>query len=228
MKDSWGRLCHAADSKASFPVIDNSQLIAQIESTPEILYFLTGGAFFDGQAVMGIYDARVPYEGKPTLAVTNMPIIEVGQGAFLRQRRVFFEGDFFTCEDIIKYAANKLGGAHFDFARPGVYQKLDAAAAYMKYGGPALSEEELQSAVYLRLEPNGEEIISCIYAEIIAEANSLLNVKIGGQSVMDIRKKQTWLTRLQWFFGIDKSRLVVRAYGEDERTEHDTRAVPDL
>jgi hypothetical protein len=53
---------------------------------------------------------------------------------FLKQKRMYFDGHFYTCEDIIKYVANKLGGAHLDFlyglARPFCSPSLAHSSAF--------------------------------------------------------------------------------------------------
>jgi hypothetical protein len=95
---------------------------------------------------------------------------------FKSQPRMHFKGTNFSCEEIIKYTANKLGGVHIDFRR-----------------------KEL-SELYLVLEPRGSEILSGAHREVIAAAASLIQVHLNGQPVMDVRIKKSFWSRFRRLF----------------------------
>jgi hypothetical protein len=105
-----GRLCNPARVKATVPVLDNSAPLAALLHEPSINYFLTGGVKFNGDPIRGIYNSALPSEGRPLIPVDVMPDKELKVSAFLAQKRLFFEGSQYSCEDIIKFTANKLGG----------------------------------------------------------------------------------------------------------------------
>jgi len=116
---------------------------------------------------------------------------------FKRQPRIHFQGFSFSCEEIIKYTANKLGGVHIDFRRDGDERlaKLDQAAAYMKFGGPLSDDEPQPSELYFVLEPKGSQVLSGVHIEIIAAAASLIQVQFDGQPVVQVtRTKTIWST----------------------------------
>ena len=116
-----------------------------------------------------------------------MPHTQLRLKDFLSQKRVFFEGTFFSCEDIIKYTANKLGGAHLDSKRDEHFAKLDKAAAFMKFGAPIpIDTPNPPSELYMVLEEEGAEILSAVHIEIIAAATSFIQVELSGKPVMTV------------------------------------------
>lgn len=189
-----GQLCHAAKVIPTLLALDNTEALAALPSQESINYFLTGGIRFNGTPVAGIYNSSLPSTGAPLIPVDQMKEKEFKLGEFLRQRRLYFEGSYFTCEDIIKYTANKLGGAHYDLNRPGQLAKLDEAASYMKFGGPKPFDHPPPDHIYLCLEPEGSEVLTALHIEIIAAATSLIQVRLSGTPIMNLQKKESWHT----------------------------------
>lgn len=189
-----GQLCHAGGWTPTLFALDNSAVLDTLASQASINYFLTGGIRFDGIPVMGIYNSSLPSTGIPLIPVEDMAEKEFKLGEFLRQRRLFFEGSYFTCEDIIKYTANKLGGAHYDLNRPGQLAKLNEAASYMKFGGPQPQNHPPPSHIYLCMEPVGAEVLTGLHIEVIAAATSLIQVRLSGTPVMQLQTKKSWRT----------------------------------
>jgi hypothetical protein len=193
-----GGLCNTARVEATVPVLDNSVPLAALLREPSINYFLTGGVRFNGVPIRGIYNSALPPEGRPLLPVEVMPDKELKASAFLAQQRLFFEGTFYSCEDIIKFTAHKLGGAHFDTKRNPSLEKLDRASQYMKYGGPQPSPDwEPDSEIYMVLEPNSNEVLSGSHIEIIAAAASFIQIKLDGKPIMKLTRKTSFRARLR-------------------------------
>jgi hypothetical protein len=203
-----GRLCNAARIEATVPVMDNSAPLAALLREPSIKYFLTGGVRFNGAPVRGIYNSALPFEGKPLLPVDVMPFRELKVNDFLAQKRLFFEGTLYSCAEIIKFTANKLGGAHFDTRRDPQLEKLDRASQHMKYGGPQPSPNwEPDSEIYMVLEPNSTEVLSGLHIEIIAAAASFIRIKLDGKPIMKLTIKTSLRTRLRRLLRLDKGRF---------------------
>ena len=137
-------------------------------------------------------------------------------GDFLRQRRLFFEGSYFTCEDIIKYTANKLGGAHYDLNRSGHWAKLDEAASYMKFGGPQPWDHQPPSHIYLCLEPESAEVLSGLHIEVIAAATSLIHVHLSDVPVMQLQRRKSWRAWLREKLGKTKARYRTYDYSKKD------------
>jgi len=130
-------------------------------------------------------------------------------GEFLKQRRLFFDGQFFTTEDIIKFSANKLGGAHLDFNRT-VFEKLDRASKFMKYGGPAPSRAWAPDCErYVILEPQSFEVLSAVHIEVIAAAASLVQLHFDGAPLLSLKRKASLTTRAKRLFGKDRGQFVM-------------------
>ena len=210
------RLCNAARVKATFWALDNEQVCAALPTIPSINYFLTAGIRMNRIWVQAIYNAASPSTGKPLVPVDTLQIKEFTFREFLKQRRLYFGGAFFSCEDIIKFTANKLGGAHLDFDRPGAYAQLNKAASFMMYGGPANPQLVVTPIeVYMILEPHSEEILSGLHLEIIAAASSLIQVRLDGKPVVKLRATASLFTRVrEWLWPIRPgSRLI--GYGPE-------------
>lgn len=202
-----GNLTRRAGVKPTFYADDNSIVCEELVDHSSINYFLTGGICFDGQPVSCIYHANIPSSGAPLLSVDTVKQREFGFAAFLKQKRVYFEGEFFSCEDIIKYIANKVGGAHLDFDRPGLFQKMEKAAAFMKYGGPGVPVgSDPPSEIYLVLEPRSHEIVTGFHIEIIAAAASFIQVHFDGKPFLNLERRRSLRSRLREWLGVNTQR----------------------
>jgi hypothetical protein len=205
-----GRLCNAARVEATVPAMDNSAPLAALPGEPSINYFLTGGVKFNGLPISGIYNSALAAQGKLLIPVDTMPVREFKIGEFLAQKRLFFEGTLYSCSEIIKFTANKLGGAHFDTKRDSRLEKLDRASQYMKYGGPYPSPIwDPGCEVYVVLEPNSKEVLSGLHIEILAAAASLINLKLDGEPIKQLTTKTSLRTRLRRLLVFDKARGLI-------------------
>ena len=203
-----GRLCNAAKVEATIPVLDNSAPLAALPNYPAIDYFLTAGVRFNGVPVLGIYNSADPFRGEPQIPVDRMQEHEIKVSEFLAQKRLYFDGSLFSCDDIIKFTANKLGGAHFDTRREPHHEELDRASQYMKYGGPHPSPEwDPGSQLYIVLEPDSNEVLSGLHIEIVAAATSFIQIRFGGNPIMKLTTKVSLRTRLRRLFGLNKARF---------------------
>jgi hypothetical protein len=206
-----GRLCNFIDSKPTFFALDNSAVLKEIEQQPSIKYFLTGGVRLNGNPVMGIMHSSAPFSGQPLLpAAYGMKEKELSLGEFVNQRRIYFNGVFLTCADIIKFTANKLGGAHADYNRTGKNAVLQDAAYYLMIGGPIPGDGDIPGEIYLPLEPEGSEFLSGFHIEIVAAATSLIQVRINGNPVMKLDRRKSLRTRWREFLRKDAVRYIIR------------------
>lgn len=195
-----GRLCNSLGVIPTFPILDNETAIAAIQDAPDIRYYLTGGVRFDGRPIMHVYSSSLP--------ATKLPIAPMSQvyaktKGLLGQRRVYFGGQFFTCEDIIRFTANKAGGVHLDFDRNDREDMLQEAARYMTFGGPSgRIERGTIGEMHLELEPHGQEALSCLHFEIVAAANSFLGIHLDGKPLLEFSVKRSVWSRVRDTLGI--------------------------
>ncbi|MGO4386745.1 hypothetical protein AB4Y85_04355 [Microvirga sp. 2YAF29] len=192
-----GQLCNELGVTPSFPVLDNQAIIDALPEEPSVTFFLTGGVNFNGTPIMAIYHSAKSVGNGPILLVDTMITRLMNTGKFLRQKRVLFEGGYFTCEDIITFTANKLGGVHLDFDRNPRQAQMERAAEYMTFGGPPSKiATEPPGEIYLVVEPDSTEILSGFHVEIIAAAASLLSIHFDGKPLVDFTIRRSLWHRL--------------------------------
>lgn len=184
---------------ALFEVQGNSHAYAYAAKSSAFRYYLTAGVKANGQPVSHIYESQLPE------AAVNRSFVQEGRARltlkkFLAQPRLLYEGRWFNTGQILRFVANKLGGNHLDFNRSGEWALLDAANAFMRYGGPALSEPPVGSEVYLILEPLSEEIIGGVHLEVIAAAASFVQMEIGGEQLCTLRTETSLIGQLRKLF----------------------------
>lgn len=193
------KLCCAMNVTPTFLVLDNHAAINEINQRPDIKYFLTGGIRFNGKPVMGIYSSTAAAQEVPPLPV-RMSQVFMNTAKFLDQKRVFFEGDFFSCKDIIHFTANKLGGAHMDYKQDPRQQKMKRASEYISFGGPLDKiNRSPPGELYFPIEPNGREILSGLHIEIVAAATSLISIHFDNEAFLDFEIRKTFRGEIRKF-----------------------------
>ena len=109
------------------PVVNTTKVVLEIGSDPGITFFLAGGVQLDGELLHSFYVSDAPYEGKAAISGGDLSFLRLHH--FLKSPRIFYQGDWFTAEQVIKFVANKYGGVHFDLSRQHDWQtRLEAAA----------------------------------------------------------------------------------------------------
>lgn len=197
---------------AIFTVQGNKQAQAYAKKSSAFRYYLTAGVRMDGRPVSHIYESPLPEssvdrsfipEGLSCLPLKN----------FLSQLRLLHEARWFTTAQILQFAANKLGGNHFDVDRLGEWALLDAANLFMCYGGPALTEPPEGSELYLVLEPSSKENIGGVHLEVLAAAASFVQMEIGGEQLCRLKTTASLTGKLRKLFRRQAdARLVERSH----------------
>lgn len=215
-----GRLCHASGVQATMLVMDNAQLLDAIPDDGSIVYFMTGGVMFNGRPVMALFEQSTRHGPRPILPIGAglLPQIAMSPSRMMQQRRIYHDGVYYRCDEIIKFMANRLGGVHLDFRRDEKLQRVEQAANYMSFGGPLLQmDRPPPGELYYDVEPNAREILGAFHIEIIAAAASLLSVHIDGQPLVDfavVRKKPSLAARIKAKFR--PSRLHLSIYEKED------------
>jgi len=207
-----GKLCRALRVRASFPVLDNGEVIRALPFVSDVAYFMTGGVRFNGAEVSGNYVSELPYTGKPRLPVERMHYRFMKLGEFTSQKRLFHAGNYFSCEEIIKFVANKLGGVHLDESRKGLYEKMEEAARAFTFGGPKSNiKRGTPGAEHLVIEPDAVEVLHGFHVEIIAAGASLLCVHLDGIRLMPLKIERRFLSRIDDYLGIQRQKWLKSA-----------------
>ncbi len=198
ISDGWiSKLGNALGASVTLPILDNEESFNALSTMQSVEYFLTGGIRFNGKAVRGIYySSDEPELVLPLLKIDRMRMKLTKPGGVCNQKRLYFKGEIFTCDEIIKFMANKLGGAHFNFSRDAKSGLLEEASKFMTFGGPRTKiTKEPPGELYLEMEPNGTEIQSGLSIEVIAAAASLLNVHFDGKPYLEFEKEPSGLLK---------------------------------
>ena len=196
-------LCNKLGVKPSFHVEDNAAQVAAVDADDSITYFLTGGVKFDGRPIWRIYDSTNSPGPAPLVPMTPPQYEWVKFSRFVDQKRIYFEGDWITYEEIITFTANKLGGVHLDFRRNDRQRMLERASSYMTYGGhPDRIVTGTLGEVHLALEPNGTEVLSGFHFEVIAAATTLMQVRLDDQPLLQFTVKKSPASWLREKLGI--------------------------
>ena len=211
------KLCRGLEAKAKLPALNNEQVLSSLMAAPEVSYFLTGGVKFNGSTVAGVYVSDKPYSGRPPIPINTMHFEMMRVKDFIQQKRLYYRGEFFSCGEIIKFVANKLGGVHHDDTRDPRQVLMAQAAEAVTFGGPTeypMSRKFGQT--HLVVEPKAIEPLNGLHVEVIAAAASLLCVEFNGQPLLQFEVKRDLRSRISDFLGI-RNRAFIRSVGVIER-----------
>lgn len=208
-----GQLCNELQVQPTFPVFDNDPIWKSLPSRPSVNYYLTAGVMFDGVLLLGIHSSTEPASSAPILPVAEMKQTLVGFGAFKNQKRLYFENDYFSCEEIITFTANKLGGVHLNSKRNSRQEKLERAARFMTFGGPLVENDpRVGTELHLMVEPTSKEVISGLHIEIIAAGASFLQMHVDGIPFVELVTKKTLSAKIASYIPFLKKRPAIRLY----------------
>lgn len=203
-----GKLCHGLECKALLPALDNEPVIKALPNAPEISCFVTGGIRFDGNPISGIYVSDKPYAGKPPIPIDQMNFELMKLGSFTKQKRVYFDGTYFSCEEILKFVANKLGGVHYDGEHNHRQKLMAAVTDAITFGGPPEKVERgTVGRTHLVVEPDSTEPLNALHVEIVATAASLLCVQLNGQRLIDFEVHRDLVSRISDLLGVKERRF---------------------
>lgn len=184
---------------ALFDVQGNSQAKAYADHSKAFRYYLTGGIMVQGRPVRHFYESPLPVHEVDSHFVREGRV-RLPLKKFLAQPRLFFDDQWFSTEQILRFVANKLGGNHFDFHRKGEWAKLNEANAFMRYGGPKISAPPDGCEVYLILEPASHEIIGGVHLEVIAAAEAFVQLEINGVQLCALQTEKSLIGGLRKLF----------------------------
>lgn len=127
-----GRVAHAAGREVRVMAPAIGRVTTEVELR-ECKFFQAGGALHNGMIVQ--YMSMIPraktaaeikasYERSTAVMGKSYP---VKLGTYLKQTSLVVDGVLINREEVIKYVANKLGGAHYDSSREGPKSQGDVS-----------------------------------------------------------------------------------------------------
>ena len=180
-----GKLGRGLERKPTLPVLNNEAVIRALPQDG-VTCFITGGIRFNRRPLSGIYVSDKPYFERPPLPIDMMKFEMMRLGAFTEQKRLYYKGQFFSCAEIIKFVANKLGGVHHDSERDERQREMEAAADTITFGGSETKRERGKlGQTHLVVEPEAVEPLNGLHVEVIAAAASLLCIHFDGKPLLD-------------------------------------------
>lgn len=199
------RLANELGVKTSFEVERNADHVAAVQADASITYYLTGGVRFDGVPISRVYDSTKPAGPAPLVPMCPPTFERVRFKEFVDQKRIYFEGEWITCREIVTFTANKLGGVHLDFRRNDRQLLLARASAHLTFGGPPQTARSgTPGEVHLVVEQNGVEVLSGFHVEVIAAATTLMQVHFDGEPLMPLRAHRSLSSRLKELLGLQR------------------------
>ena len=135
----------------------------------KMIFWQAGGAMYKGMRIQTICmtnhalspdEIKADYERTKDIIGKNYPI---KLSAFMKQSSIVVDGNSINREEVIKYVANKLGGAHYDGTRKGNNSK------------PGLSLEEKYALLDSVHEGTVVADKNAIYYELLSIGQRLVN-----------------------------------------------------
>lgn len=166
----------------TFPVLDDEHIFAAVREDSHVKYYLSAGVKFAGSPIVGVYhsESDAPADWVSEMARAGSSELKLGKAQ--KKSVLYYEGVIYRFDEVIRFVANKMGGAHTSGLRNDRDSALEDASDYMTFGGP---EEHLTtrppSVIHLPLEPNSKNWMSGLHVVIIAAATMVLNVRFNGE-----------------------------------------------
>lgn len=181
----------------TLPILDTSKIAQAIASGASVSFFMAGGVIMDGVPIRGFYFSEEPFEGSPKIPIDSMNYMDLPPKKFLKARRVYHMGEWFTTEQIIRFIANKYGGVHFDPTRDKLWQRnLENASEFFTVGNPNnLRESKViettspKHKVLLVLPKEAGHLWTCLDIELLAVAQSLINIRCNGVPLIEFSRR---------------------------------------
>ncbi|OAJ71555.1 hypothetical protein A7976_08590 [Methylobacillus sp. MM3] len=158
LQRAWKDAGQPREPQIQSPTLEG--IIAEIPLN-KILFAAAGGAHFGKEYLAGalIRNYAVPPEELQRRAQTGVPTKLMGLREFANTPVVIVQGIPIPRRIVIKYVANKLGGAHFDPRRESndegaMYELLDKASTIALLGKPAIYFELLSAGQALANAPD--------------------------------------------------------------------------
>jgi hypothetical protein len=186
LDNDLNKLSQLLGATATFPVVDDRHLFEAAKNDPDIDYYLSAGVKFNGQPVMQLYASRAPNPPDWVRLWPSMQVADLRLGKAISRPALYFEGETFNLGEVVKFACNKLGGAHHDDKRTAREEKLERAANHLTIGPPAdTAPQDQVGETHLPLEEIGADVLSGIAVSVMVAATMLVNIRFDGIPVLD-------------------------------------------
>jgi hypothetical protein len=176
----------------TFPMLNDTSIFEKVRGDPDVDYYLSAGVKFDGKPIWTLYHSNSDEPPNWIHDLGSRRIELVKLSTIMNRPVLHFKGVDFSMSRTLRFACNKLGGAHFDPSRDEQEKILDSASRYVTFGPPEHSIETGESGeIHLPLEPTGTEVLSGIAVVIIVAASMMVNIHIDGAPLFELKQEST-------------------------------------
>lgn len=181
-----GKLTRHYGVVATIPVLDDKKYLELVQLDLDADYYLSAGVKFDGVPLWFLYHSNSEAPPDWALKLERPSVIDMKLSKALSRPVLYFEGETFGLDEVLRFVCNKLGGAHFDISRNERQGKLEEAARFLTFGPPVNdSIADFVGTVHLPLERSGSEVLSGLSVAVIVAATMLLNIKFDGNPMLE-------------------------------------------
>lgn len=181
------QLARLLEVAVTFPVQDDAHLFEAAKKDPDIDYYLSAGVKFNGRPIMQLYASRADHPPRWVELLAKVRHKDVRLGKAMNRPTLYFEGETFSLGEVLRFACNKLGGAHLDHRRDAREEKLERATKHLTFGPPVETLAPGQAGeTHLPLEGPGADVLSGISVSVIVAATMLVNICFDGKPVFEI------------------------------------------
>lgn len=174
----------------TFPMLNDTSIFERVRGDPDVDYYLSAGVKFDGKPIWTLYHSNADEPPNWVHELGSRRIEFVKLSTMMKRPVLHFKGDDFSMARTLRFACNKLGGAHFDPSRDEQEKILDSAARYVTFGPPEHRIETGEAGeIHLPLEPTGTEVLSGIAVVIIVAASMMVNIHIDGEPLFKLKQE---------------------------------------
>lgn len=188
------RLARELNVEMNFSVQDNRPHRRVIDNDGEFGFYTAGGVMLEGTLCGGAYAHKtMPAPSKPLLEPISSQFLSLRE--IKRRRPTYYDGEWFSTEDIIRFAAHKYGGAHLDdeSSLTSKESKYLESVRYMTWGGPPNDDVKAYSTVHRIITKKDIEPWNCCHIEILSLCQSVISVRFGNKPFLDISERKSWL-----------------------------------
>lgn len=185
-------------STITFPVLKDKDVLDQASMDPDVDYYLSAGVKFDGKPIWALYHSNSEEAPNWLAMLQGLDVEDTKLSKALKRPVLFFDDSVFTMDEVLRFACNKLGGAHLDSSRDEKTQKLDDAHRYLTFGPPeeAMGGKNI-GQIHLPLERHGKEILSGISVIVIVAAAMIINIRFNDVPFIQLASEEPkFLTRV--------------------------------
>lgn len=177
---------------------DTKKIFELIKSKNIYEFYLTGGVYLGGEFLRSIYFSHSTPE-EAFICEFSYEFENISISKFLNSNRVFYNGEIYNVEKILRIYANKYGGVHLDNSRQKDWElNIDGAVKFIKFGNPEGKYKEVklmsklddgysEDSLYFLALPKEEGFIwTVLDVEVLAIAQALINLSIDGKKIITI------------------------------------------